>query len=230
MDSYSDEKIIESWGKNVSQWIDSVRGGHVESRRLATDEAIVNAVLSRSPNSVLDVGCGEGWLVRSLSAKALHVVGVDVIPSLLQYARTAGGGSFHVASHEAVANGFLSESFDLVVCNFSLLGKESVERLCKAMPLLLNPHGTFMVQTLHPIAACGELPYADGWRDGSWAGFGANFTDPPPWYFRTMESWVELLSKNRLQLVEMREPVHPGTRKPLSVIFIAELASSNRSQ
>jgi 2-polyprenyl-3-methyl-5-hydroxy-6-metoxy-1,4-benzoquinol methylase len=35
------------------------------------------AVLRDKPASVLDVGCGEGWLARALSAHACRVTGVD---------------------------------------------------------------------------------------------------------------------------------------------------------
>jgi hypothetical protein len=37
-----------------------------------------------------------------------------------------------------------------------------------------------------------------------------------------MESWERLLADAGLKIVETREPVHPETGKPASVIFIAE--------
>lgn len=231
MDADNETEIIDSWHKNASPWIAAVRAGQIESRELVTNQAIVEVILSLAPRAVLDVGCGEGWLAREIVESGARVLGVDAVPGLIESARAAGDdGEFQVASYGEIASGGLGGSFDAVVCNFSLLGKESVEKLLGAASLLLNPHGTFIVQTLHPPGACGDLPYIDGWRAGSWDGFTVDFTDPPPWYFRTMESWVTLLSKNGLQLVELREPIHPGTRKPLSVIFIAELADDNSPQ
>jgi hypothetical protein len=79
-----------------------------------------------------------------------------------------------------------------------------------------------VIQTLHPVIAAGESPYADGWRQGSWTGFSDDFSDPAPWYFRTMESWVRLLRDSGFVLRELREPVHPISGKPASVIFVAE--------
>ena len=110
-----------------------------------------------------------------------------------------------------------------MVCNFSLIGKESVEGLLRSMPMLLKPDGSLIVQTLHPLIACGDLPYVDGWRRGSWAGFGETFSDAPPWYFRTLHTWLELMWTSRLTLREMREPLHPRTGKPASVIFRAQV-------
>lgn len=106
-------------------------------------------------------------------------------------------------------------------CNFSLLGKQSVEALCKAVPALLNPQGSLIVQTLHPAAACGDLPHEDGWSQGSWDGCGQDFSDPAPWYFRTLESWLRLFADSGLRLLELREPLHPMTHNPVSMIFIA---------
>jgi hypothetical protein len=63
----------------------------------------------------------------------------------------------------------------------------------------------------------------DGWREGSWAGFNDGFTDPPPWYFRTLGSWVKLYADHGVRLDEVREPVHPATGKPVSLILIGSL-------
>ncbi|WP_027966991.1 methyltransferase domain-containing protein [Halomonas halocynthiae] len=218
MNPYSDDKIVDSWEKNASQWSAAVRGGHIESRKLITNKAIVEAVLSRSPQSVLDIGCGEGWLIRELSLRVPHLVGVDVVPDLIEKAESAGGGDFLVASYEDIAGGAVEGSFDVVVCNFSLLGKDSVEALFKALPAMLKTDGVLIVQTPHPVVAS-DQPYIDGWREGSWAGFGSDFIDPAPWYFRTLESWVALFAGNGFRLLEMREPIHPKTHKPASVIF-----------
>jgi len=223
-DRLSDAKIVESWGKNALPWTVAVREGQIESRKQITDQAIVEAILSRSPDSVLDIGCGEGWLVRELATRNIHVVGTDVVPGLVEAARRAGGGDFRAMSYEEIAAGKLAVSVDVVVCNFSLLGKESVDGVFRAAPSLLVSQGSLIVQTLHPVIACGDLPYRDGWREGSWAGFSADFSDPAPWYFRTLESWIKLFEDSGFRLREVREPLHPKTRKPASVIFIGQKA------
>lgn len=221
-DLFSDAKIVESWGKNALPWTAAVRQKQIESREQVTDQAVVDATLSCSPRSVLDVGCGEGWLVRELTAKNINVVGVDVVSALIEAAQRAGGGDFRLMSYEDIAAGRLRVSVDVIACNFSLLGKESVEGIFRAAPSLLDRRGSFIVQTLHPVIACGDLPYREGWREGSWAGFSSDFSDPPPWYFRTLESWMKLFVDSGFRLREVREPVHSKTQKPVSVIFIGE--------
>lgn len=225
MDPLSDEKVIDSWTTNATPWTAAVREQRIESRKLVTDRAVIDAVMSRSPTSVLDIGCGEGWLVRALAKAGVPtVIGVDAIPALIDQARAGGGGEFRVASYEAIARGALDVSVDVAVANFALIGKDAVDALIHAVPRLLAPSGALVVQTLHPVIATGDLPYKDGWRTGSWAGFSDDFTDPAPWYFRTLESWVQLIVASGLTLVEMREPMHPTTGKPASVVFVAEAA------
>jgi 2-polyprenyl-3-methyl-5-hydroxy-6-metoxy-1,4-benzoquinol methylase len=220
----SDRKIVESWTRNASPWTAAVRDGRIESRTLVTNQAITDAVLSRRPASVLDIGCGEGWLVRAVAAEGIRAIGVDVVPDLIDQARRAGGGEFRVASYEAIGAGELDVQVDVAVANFSLIGEGSVETLIRRIPSLLLPRGALIIQTLHPLMATGDAPYSDGWRTGSWAGFSTDFTDPAPWYFRTMESWVRLLLESGLRLAAVHEPLHPVSRKPASVVFIAELS------
>ena len=221
-DNLTDARIVESWHRNASPWTEAVRGNQIESRTLVTNRAIIEAVMGRSPHTVLDIGCGEGWLVRALAERGVHASGVDVVRALIEQAARAGGGEFRVASYEQIAAGELDMTVDVVVANFSLIGKESVEGVIRRVPSLLSGDGALIIQTLHPLVAGDDLPYVDGWRRGSWAGFSDEFTDPAPWYFRTLESWETLLTDSGFKRLEIREPVHPETGKPASVIFIAE--------
>jgi SAM-dependent methyltransferase len=222
IDPLSDAKILDSWHTNATPWTAAVREQRIESRKLVTDRAIVDAVMARQPDSVLDIGCGEGWLTRALVGRGVkQAIGVDAIPALIDQARAAGGGEFRVASYEDIAMGALELTVDVAVANFALIGKDAVDALILTAPTLLRPGGALVIQTLHPVVAGGDLPYKDGWRTGSWAGFSSDFSDPAPWYFRTLESWVDLIARSGLRLVEMREPIHPTSNKPASVIFIA---------
>ena len=169
---------------------------------------------------MLDVGCGEGWLVRELSSYGIEVTGIDVVPELITHANELGGGDFRVLSYEQLAAGELQTTFDAVVCNFSLIGEDSVSQLFNAAPKLLTETGSLVIQTLHPTVACSNLPYKDGWRSGSWDGFSHDFKDPPPWYFRTISSWVALFTKNNMTLVQLLEPIKIDSNQPSSMILV----------
>ncbi|KFI08342.1 bifunctional 2-polyprenyl-6-hydroxyphenol methylase/3-demethylubiquinol 3-O-methyltransferase UbiG [Massilia sp. BSC265] len=217
MPAQSDASIIDSWSRNADPWTAAVRGGEIASRVLVTNAAIVEAVRAYAPRTGLDLGCGEGWLVRALPE--VSMVGVDAVAGLVERARAAGGGEFRQLSYEEVAAGALQLAVDVAVCNFSLIGDEAVRGLFRAAPTYLRPGGHLVVQTVHPLMACGDAPYSDGWRDGSWAGFSSAFADAAPWYFRTVSSWLALFEEHGLRVVEMREPLHPRSGKPASLIL-----------
>jgi 2-polyprenyl-3-methyl-5-hydroxy-6-metoxy-1,4-benzoquinol methylase len=223
MNKLKDESIIESWCRNVDPWVAAVRNGEIASRVLVTNAAIVDVILERSPTTVLDLGCGEGWLVRSLVEKGIDALGVDAVADFIDRADGQQCGRFRVLPYEKVLSSELREKFDLVVCNFSLFGETSVSHLFQQVPSLLNEAGAFIVQTIHPLVACGVGKYEDGWAEGSWSGFNPNFTSPAPWYFRTIESWRALFENSGLRLVKMEEPMNPQTGQPASVVFVGEL-------
>ena len=223
MQKLSDKKIIDSWKKNVAPWVTAVREGEIESRLLVTNQAIVDAVIAQAPKTVLDIGCGEGWLVRELSAKGIQSLGIDVVPELIGAAVREGGGRFKTLSFEELSAERLKETFDMIVCNFSLLGNESVVHIFRQARALLNAGGSVVVQTIHPIAGCGDQEYRDGWREGSWLGFSEQFSDPAPWYFRTLETWENLFAENGFGLSVIDEPINPKTQTAASIVFTGKL-------
>ena len=225
MTTYTDKNIIESWFENSKPWLTAVRNNEIESRSLVTNKAIVDAVLQKEPKTVLDIGCGEGWLARELKKVGINTLGIDVIPELVDAANKEGGGIFKLVSYKDLASGVINEKFDVIVCNFSLLGENSVTDLFEYAPKMLNDGGCFIVQTIHPVTGCGKDNYEDGWRKGSWDGFSDEFTNPAPWYFRTLETWKSLFRSNGLELSEILEPLNPKTQIAASVIFIGNIYS-----
>ncbi|HEY9131249.1 MAG TPA: methyltransferase domain-containing protein [Dyella sp.] len=213
-----EQTIVDVWQGHAEPWTRAVREGRIESRRLVTDAAIVRAVLALAPHSALDIGCGEGWLARCLAEEGIRPTGVDMVPELIEAAR-AHGGDFRTLSYAELAQGALGDArFDVAVCNFSLLGKQSVDELLKAMPVLLHAGGSLVVQTLHPCAIA-EGVYGDGWREGSWVGCGEGFGQAAPWYFRTFAGWQATFAAAGLFISGLDEPVHPHTGRPVSIVF-----------
>ena len=191
---------------------------------MITNQAIVDAILSLHPNTIWDANCGEGWLSRALHENGIDYFGTDAIPELID-AAAIKGGSYAVASYQQIIDGSYlpPEKFEAILFNFSLFGNEIVEQLLQAIRNHLLHAGHLTTQTLHPHTVCGNATYEDGWRASSWMGFADTFCNPAPWYFRTLESWTTLLQNCGFKIKYIKKPIHPGTKKPASLILIAGL-------
>ncbi|MDB6444711.1 MULTISPECIES: bifunctional 2-polyprenyl-6-hydroxyphenol methylase/3-demethylubiquinol 3-O-methyltransferase UbiG [Pseudomonas] len=217
----SESTLLHSWHHNAHAWIEAVRTGAIESRREVTDQAILLAVLSRQPERVLDLGCGEGWLLRALAKRAIEAVGVDGDATLVEAARTAGSSPVHLASYDTLAQAKvdIGRDYDLICANFALLHQDIIPLLA-AMKALLVPGGALVIQTLHPwVAAAGD--YQDGWRQETFAGFKGQW-QPMPWYLRTLSSWINALDMAGFRLASLQEPQHPQSAVPQSLLLVAE--------
>lgn len=218
----SEETIRRSWEANAEAWTRAVRGEAIESRRLGTEAAVVEALRALAPATLLDVGCGEGWLCRALAADGVACTGTDASAPLLEAARAAGGGRFEQVDYAALAEGdALPGPFDAIACNFALLGEDIVP-LLRGLRRRLAPGGRLVIQTVHPFSACGDAPYRDGWRSEDFAAFDdAGFAMAMPWYFRTLARWASDLDAAGLCIESLREPGAPGGERPLSLLLVA---------
>lgn len=219
-----ENQILHSWNENASAWTESVRSNSIESRKVATNKAIVETLVKHQPENVLDVGCGEGWLVRELSDRGMDATGTDGAAPLIEKAKALGNGTFHVLTYDELCarNSISSIEYDAIVCNFALVG-ENVSELLKTLRNQLSNRGKLFIQTVHPFAVCGDEPYQDAWRTESFANFGPGYTEAMPWYFRTVGSWLALLQSAGLIIDEVLEPIHPETGKPLSLLLTSKI-------
>ncbi|MFE1813778.1 class I SAM-dependent methyltransferase [Metapseudomonas otitidis] len=223
MTDSTSQRIRDSWRANAQAWVDAVRSGRIESRRLVTDQAVLDAVLTPRPRRVLDLGCGEGWLCRELLYRGIDFVGVDASCELIEAARQAQGsqgiGQFVADDYRVVEMDYkVYGQYDLIVCNFSLL-EEDLRPILATLVRLLEPRGRVVIQTVHPMTACGPEGYRDGWRLETFASMGEGFREPMPWYFRTVHGWFNLVTDAGFRLERLSEPCHPETGMPLSLLM-----------
>lgn len=222
-DNMSDpeEKVLTCWRQSADHWQHLIAQQRLSSREV-TNPAIEKATLALQPASVLDVGCGEGWLARRLANHGIQVTGTDAVASLVEYARQQDKRSdYHCLEYSALPGPLAGQYFDVAVCNFSLFGDESVRQLLATIANeLLVPGGHLLIQTLHPFSASlGN--YHEGWRDSQWQGLdqhGKTLGEAPPWFFRSLAGWFRLLGPTG-NVTNIEEPLDPETRLPLSILF-----------
>ena len=83
-------------------------------------EQLQSFVQPNGDEQALDVGTGAGTLALALAPLVHEVVGVDVVPELLERARAEAPANVTFVEGDATKLPFESESFDLVCCRRTL--------------------------------------------------------------------------------------------------------------
>jgi 2-polyprenyl-3-methyl-5-hydroxy-6-metoxy-1,4-benzoquinol methylase len=217
-----ERQLEESWKTNAKAWTDSVRLKQIESRKVSTDHAVLNEIISLQPIKVLDVGCGEGWLAHALSEQGIEVVGIDGSEELVEKASSVGGGIFHHLNYSDFGRNpsKIGHDFDVAVCNFSILSEE-ITPIFQSLRSILSSNGVILIHTLHPYNLAQDDRYESSWKEESFSNMGEGYKSRMPWFYRTMGAWLNELKKAGLELQDCKEPIHPISGKPLSLLLMA---------
>jgi SAM-dependent methyltransferase len=100
----------------------------------------------------VDLGCGEGRLLRELGAMGHRVVGVDRSPRMAAAAAAAGGG-VPVLLADAARLPLRDGGADLVVAYMSLLNMDDLPGAVGEVGRVLAPGGRLCLSVVHPLAS-----------------------------------------------------------------------------
>ena len=113
----------------------------------------------REGHSVLDVGCGEGYLLRKAAHGASLALGVDVAESRLRASRDGLSGSCLSGCPPielAVADGqrlpFADASFDRIICTETLEHVADAQLALRELGRVLRPGGRLAISVPHPLS------------------------------------------------------------------------------
>lgn len=109
---------------------------------------VMEELLPLSGATIVDVGCGNGWLTRILTKRGAHVTGIEVSPRHLQEARTfAPAGDEHFIQGIAEDLPIVSRSVDIVLFFNSLhhIDKDGLPKALRESARVLKAGGILYV-------------------------------------------------------------------------------------
>ena len=110
--------------------------------------------LSRLDLTVLEVGCGTGWLCRYFEEHGIHYQGIEIIHQLADYGLSQG-------NNVALANAetFKTGKYDIVVCCSGLEHIHDWKRALNNMYDVMKPNGILYLSTTNKwYPKSGEYP------------------------------------------------------------------------
>ncbi|MGC1107813.1 MAG: methyltransferase domain-containing protein [Candidatus Acidiferrales bacterium] len=109
----------ETLRKEFNTWADAGKGESMEHEHRPIVEPMLAMMLFAPGETILDVGCGGGWLVRELASRVPQgrAVGMDLSDEMVERARLGSSGArnaeFIVGSVDAIPRE--ADSFDKII-------------------------------------------------------------------------------------------------------------------
>ncbi|MEL6371115.1 MAG: class I SAM-dependent methyltransferase [Pseudomonadota bacterium] len=164
--------------------------------------------------TVLDAGCGPGFLARDLAKKgALHVTGVDISPAMIDIAHNRLAAEKFTKTTLLIADlgsnlPFDDERFDLIVSSLAIDYVFDWSVPLGEFFRILKPSGRLVFSVQHPISAYRwfQPPSAFGvhYCEAPWKGF----TKDPivvPDYYRSFDEMINPLLAAGFRLNRLHE-------------------------
>jgi len=153
---------VDQVRKTFDEWAQNGRAELMEKEHGKNVSKFLEKVCFNKPFSFLDVGCGNGWVVRkiSINPKCLKAVGIDKSKKMIIQAKKDKKNSKEVYVHTNIESWKYSGKFDFIFSMESLYYADSIDVALKKIFKLLKPAGQFF---------CGTDFYTDNKATAKWS-------------------------------------------------------------
>ena len=181
---------------------------HAMTGNKAHRRAVANALNAIAPDKVLDVCCGDGWLVNGL-ARPTVVDGIDFYASAPQ-----GYGLFVHADFNAGVPDQLGR-YDAIVCCEAMGYLQNPGHFVQSVRRHLNPHGHFVLSVPNPNYVGARVNHLIQGYPRSYSWFAQNDSPEPhmPWLsLGLFQLWL-LLGLNGFEHITVHDVDEPKPRR-----------------
>ncbi|MEJ6483718.1 class I SAM-dependent methyltransferase [Nostoc punctiforme UO1] len=223
MANFDDQEILELWDHRAKDWDIQVGNDGDSNRILNSDPVLWSFAGNVAGLSVLDAGCGTGYLARQLCLKGASVTGIDFSPQMIEIAKFRASQNnldidFHLDSCTELKS-LPDEQFDTIVSNYVLMDLLDLEGAIRAFNRVLKPSGIAILVFSHPCFPQGNSTTVneDGTVSYSWASSyfertqhndepWNHFTTPFIWFHRPLSDYWKVFKAAGFSVDEFEEP------------------------
>jgi SAM-dependent methyltransferase len=213
------EETHDLWNRVADDWRIQVGEDGDGNRLLNSDPVLWQFAGDVNGLTVLDAGCGTGYLSKKLHDHGARVTGIDFSERMIAIARAHNPTiDFRVDSCSTFAT-LADASFDLVIANYVLMDTPDLPGTIQAFHRVLKPHGVAVLIFSHPcfpqeratVSEDGEeirydwnFPYFEQRKciDPPWAHFTAEFI----WFHRPLSDYWKAFLAAGFVVVDFEEP------------------------
>lgn len=233
------DRFRKQWNKNAEAFTDLIAGQGTPHHRSILNPCIEELIGDIKGKTLLDAGCGEGYLSRYYARKGAIVTGIDLSERLIENAvrltRDEGASVEYEVDDICSMKSIQSETFEVVLSNLVLLNISCLDDAIHEFHRVLKEGGHLVFSIVHPAFnfygpgawEMGEKDVNTGRRSGLFFKVdryfeeieyerywktreGENFPVPISFFHRTLETYLSSLFKSGFEIIEFREPQPRG--------------------
>jgi ubiquinone/menaquinone biosynthesis C-methylase UbiE len=194
MDERQTKRIRDFWNRVADDWQTQIGAARDSNRVLNSDPVLWAFAGQVGGLTVLDAGCGTGYLSEQLRDRGAVVTGVDISERMIEIARAQHPNiDFRVDSCSelrAIKDG----EFDLVIANYVLMDTPDLEGTMHAFSRVLRTKRTAVLVFSHPCFPQGRATVSTGGQETNYCWIFPYFerrscVDPPWGHFTSDFTW-----------------------------------------
>lgn len=160
MAKFDDKEILQLWDNRAREWDIQVGDDGDSNRILNSDPVLWSFAGNVAGLSVLNAGCGTGYLARQLCLQGASVTGIDFSSQMIEIAKFRASQNnldidFHLDSCTELKS-LPDEQFDMIVSNYVLMDLLDIEGAIRAFNRILKPSGIAILVFSHPCFPQGK--------------------------------------------------------------------------
>jgi len=213
------EETRDFWNRVADDWRIQVGDDGDRNRILNSDPVLWEFAGDVSGLTVLDAGCGTGYLSKKLRDRGALVTGIDFSGRMIELARAKHPDiDFRVDSCSELRT-IDDERFDMVIANYVLMDVPDLRETMKAFNRILRTGGVAVLVFSHPCFPqgratvsengeetwyCWSFPYFEQRKctDPPWAHFKSEFI----WFHRPLSDYWKAFMTAGFVVVDFEEP------------------------